>query len=169
MARFIAGQNRERGVCHAMDFEADGTLKTRLVARKGLAQLAVQFGIARLPHLVPNMDSLKIQIALAKAEQLRLGPPGFVHGIDAPSLLLLVRVARVEDHPIARLKRCHQPDGHLLALDATDFAQVNSPLLAKASMGQFLVVHPSEPSRVKPPRESHFQSIPRLRPDLLHG
>ena len=93
------------------------------------------------------------------------GQDGLVH----VSELSDKRVARVEDHPIARLKRCHQPDGHLLALDATDFAQVNSPLLAKASMGQFLVVHPSEPSRVKPPRESHFQSIPRLRPDLLHG
>src|SRR6267154_6560355 len=99
----------------SMHFEAEGTLKARLVAGERFAEIPIQFRIARLPQFVTHVNARKIYVPMAKFQR------GFSadspDSINAPTLLCLVWMSGVEHHAVAGFERGLQLEKYLFSLD----------------------------------------------------
>src|SRR5208337_4839300 len=128
-----------------------------------LPQPPVHFRIARLPHLVANMNPLELNVPPSKPHFRRLPISAFglrpSDFINPSPLFLVLRLPRVEHHPIARLQRPSQPHPDPLALHPRHFPQEHPALLAKPAMHERLVVRAAKPPGIKPARERHLHLV----------
>ena len=173
MTGFIPRDDRERLANLAVDFNVDGLLKARGIAGKTLAQALVQFGIVRLPQLVPDADAIEINVAVPELQNGFLGARGLVlemlDSIDAPALLLFVRPSGIEHHAVAQFQRGLQMQGHFPALDPGDGAQEHAAFFPEARMDQALVIDAAKPAGVQAPGERHLHVVPRRSDFLCRG
>src|SRR5437868_3211051 len=136
-----------------------------LVAFEALAQMPIQFRIARFPKLVADMDAAEINVA--SPERKDGGFPISAFGfrisdfVHLSTLFLLIGVTGIEDDAVAGLERGVQGEGDALPFYLTDFAEVHAAFLAEAGMDEFLVVVAIEPTGVEAAREGHFHRILR--------
>src|SRR5687767_8520080 len=99
MTQFIPCDHRHWRAEMTMNFNRDRPLKPWLIARKSLPQPPVQFRIAGLPNFVADVNTPKIHVVLAEADE-RFAPAD-VHAIDASALFLLIGMTRIKHHAIA--------------------------------------------------------------------
>src|SRR5438105_6651890 len=76
------------------------------------------------------------------------GSLSYVDGIHTSTLLLLLRLASIENHPISGFERRFQVHQHTLASHLLDFAQVNPALFAETRVNELLVIDATEPASV---------------------
>src|SRR5438309_1010868 len=169
----------------SVHFHLDRPLEMWPVAGETLTQPPVQFGIARLPHFVADVNPREINVAAAEGEDLTRwdGHPAclplsghtvrmlcdrrqarrlsYVDFIDPSALLFFLRVAGVEHHAIARLDRREQMDENFPALDTRHFTEIDTALFTETGVDKFLIVDAAEPAGVKPAREGHLYFITR--------
>src|SRR5437899_8435357 len=142
-----------------MNLQVDGPSNSRLGAAKTRAEAAIEFRIIRLPRLVADVNTAKIQITAPESDHRFIS--ALVHAIDAAPFLWLVRVARVKHHPVAGLEWGGELDRNFGALDAADLPKIHAALFAEAGMDQFLIVVPAKPAGVEAARKRHLQLIAR--------
>ena len=103
------------------------------------------------------MNAVIIQITVAKAEERFLAAR--LERINEAAFLVLVGMARIKHHAIARLERGFQFQRDAFAMNAADLAEVHAALLSEARVDQFLIVVAAKPAGVKPARKRHFQIV----------
>ena len=101
----------------------DRALKVRLLPRKGFAQMAVKFGIARLPYFVADVNASEINIAVAEAQQ-RLSR-SFLHVVNSSAFFLLVGMTCIKDNSVASLQRSFEIDSYATAFNTPHFGRPN--------------------------------------------
>src|SRR5437660_6754891 len=169
----------------SVHFHLDRPLEMWPVAGETLTQPPVQFGIARLPHFVADVNPREINVAAAEGEDLTRwdghpaglplsGPTvrmlcdrrqarrlSYVDYIDPSALLFFFGMSGVEHHAIARLDRREQVDENFSALDTRHFTEIDTALFTEAGVDKFLIVDAAKPAGVKPAREGHLDFIAR--------
>src|SRR5580692_11524609 len=103
MTGFIANDQRERFADGAANFHRERALEFWCISGEGLAQIAFQFRIARLPKPVAAMNLAQINVTVAEAEHSVPAAP--LDGINAPAFLRFFRMTGVEHHAVAGLER----------------------------------------------------------------
>jgi hypothetical protein len=117
---FVARNERERFAGAAVDFNLDGPLKFRRVARETLAQAPVQFGIVVFHNLSPTWTRKNphrrgrsaVQSVAGREFETRL-----LHFVNPSAFLLFVRPAGVEHHAVAGFERARPVDDDAVADD----------------------------------------------------
>src|SRR5882724_89908 len=134
----------------------------RLIAGETLAQAPIQFRVAGLPHFVPDMNTVEINVTSAKREKHR-GCAGFgirprreagtrfgANLINPSAFFFFLWVARVEHYSITGFDRGFKAQECGILLNAQDLPEINTALLAESCMHEFLVVGASEPAGIRP-------------------
>src|SRR5436190_22224890 len=121
-----------------MHFKCERPAKSRSFSFKTLAQLTIQFRVARLPNFVPGLDAIKIDIATAKREPRFAGKMLLfsVDGVYAATFLLVLRSARIKDDAITRFHRREKFDHNPIAFEAQNLAEIHASFFAEARMYQ---------------------------------
>ena len=137
VAQFIPRNKGERFAGQPMHLHLERALELRRVSLEALSQPAVQFRVARLPKLIAHVNALEVNVPPSKAQFRKPAISAFglrtSHFINPSALFLLLGMARVEDHPVARLQRRLQLHPDALVLDAGHFAEEHPALLAEAA------------------------------------
>ena len=163
VARFITNNQSQRLADSAVNFHADGPLKSWCVAGKTLAQTFVEFRVVSFPNFVADVDAQKINVAVAETQfsQFFAGnfETWFLNFVNASAFFLFIRFAGIENNSITKF------DGRGKIYDdaVTDnffyFAEIHAALFAKARVNKFLIVVAAEPAGEQAARKRHFQIV----------
>ena len=118
-----------------------------------LAETPVQFRIIGFPDPVTHLETGRIKMSVAEVVTIL---PDL---IDPPTLLLIGVGSGIKDNPVPGLERCLRIESDEVGSNPGNGSKEGSPLLSKAGMDQFLMIHTMHPAGVETAGKSHLELV----------